>query len=104
MIREGRNAIGRGRDTDTSLFYDACVSHPIHAKIVFHADGECAIQDNLSSSGTFINGKKIGIGAISPMCSGDILKVGASMFKVFLLDKSDFTALVPSMRASQAQR
>ena len=102
VVREGRNTIGRNNDADISLFYDEH-SSGTHAVIVYHADGECAIQDQMSSGGTFINGQKIGIGGISPLRSGDMLKVGRSTFKVFLLNKDDLALLLPRMRERPSQ-
>jgi hypothetical protein len=102
VLREGRNTVGRNKDCDVSLLFDEHVSGT-HAVIVYHADGECAIQDQMSSGGTFVNGQKIGIGGVSPLRSGDLLKVGRSVFKVFLLEKQDLMILLPSMRERASQ-
>jgi pSer/pThr/pTyr-binding forkhead associated (FHA) protein len=103
VIREGRNSLSRGKDADISLFFDDYVSTP-HAVIVCHPDGECAIQDQMSSGGTFINGQKVPIGGVSPLRNGDILRCGRSNFKVFLLSQADLADLVPSKRDKAAKR
>lgn len=97
VLREGRNRLGSQRDCEISLFYDAfCSAH--HATIVYQS-GECVIRDEMSSSGTFVNGTKVPIGGTAALTSGDLLRLGHSTFKLFFLSPADLALLIPGAEA-----
>ena len=54
-----------------------------------HGRGVCGVKDQGSQNGTFINGEDLGLGGAKDLNSGDILKIGKSTFKVFLLDRKE---------------
>ena len=93
QLRAGKNQIGRNRDCDISLFFDGEVSGN-HADIIWRS-GQCAVKDNGSSGGTFVNGEDIGIGGVHPLKSEDALRVGKSTFKLYLLDETERLTLWP---------
>ncbi len=96
-VREGRNVIGTNRDCDICLFFDKKVSD-VHAVLVSRR-GKCAIKDEMSTNGVFVNGEDIGPGERSKVVSGDVLKFGISTFKVFLLDPEEVLQLWPTLPA-----
>jgi hypothetical protein len=98
-LREGRNRIGRDRDNDICMFYDPNVSEP-HAVIVCRG-GKATIKDEMSTNGVIVNDEDIGPGEISPLLSGDVLRVGHSTFKVFLLDREEMQRLWPRVFAKR---
>ena len=96
VLREGRNRISKGKDTDISLFYDETVSDP-HAVIQYRG-GKIAIMDDGSTNGTFVNGEDIGFrGTAHPLVHGDVVKIGQSVFKVFVLDATEMKTLWPHL-------
>ncbi len=96
VLREGRTRVGQSRESDVSLFYDDQTSGE-HCEIISRPRGGlCAVVDLRSTNGTHINGDDIGIGGQRDLVSGDVLRVGKSRFKVFLLSKSDIDSLWPS--------
>ncbi len=95
VLREGKNLLGRDRDCDFSLFFDDFVSGK-HA-IITYRRGKCTIMDQ-SSDGTFINGEEMEMHGTSPLRSGDVVRLGHSTFKVFLLSEEDIQTLVPKRR------
>ena len=93
VIRAGRTAVGKSRDSDVSLFYDSMVSDR-HATILWRP-GVCAVNDELSTNGTFVNGEDIGVNAPKQLKNGDVVKFGGTTFKVFLLDEDERKELWP---------
>ena len=93
VLREGRTTIGQGRENDVSLFYDDQTSGA-HCEIISRPRGGlCAIIDLRSTNGTHVNGEDIGIGGQRDLQSGDVLRIGKSRFKAFLLSKDDIESL-----------
>jgi hypothetical protein len=97
VFREGRNLVGRDRDCDISLFYDNRVSGK-HAIIVYR-NGNFTIRDEMSTHGTVVNGEDIGAGQTRALVSGDVVRLGGCMFKVYLLDLAEVRSLWPSINA-----
>lgn len=85
VVRAGRNRIGRGRDNEVSLFFEAKASD-LHATIIWR-NGNAAVKDEGSTNGTLVNGEDIGIGQVQVLQSGDTLTIGGSTFVVFLVDQ-----------------
>lgn len=92
-LRAGRNRVGRGRDNEVSLFFEPKASDS-HATIIWRA-GSAAVKDEGSTNGTFVNGRDIGIGQVSPLASGDTLKIGGTVFLVYLVDPGRAAELWP---------
>jgi hypothetical protein len=84
VLRAGRNRIGRGRDNEVSLFFEAKASDT-HATLIWR-NGNAAVKDEGSTNGTMVNGEDIGIGQVQALQSGDTLTIGGSTFVVFLVD------------------
>lgn len=84
VLRAGRNRIGRSRDNEVSLFFEAKASD-IHATIIWR-NGNAAVKDEGSTNGTLVNGEDIGIAQVQALQSGDTLTIGGSTFVVFLVD------------------
>lgn len=84
VLRAGRNRIGRGRDNEVSVFFEAKASD-LHATIIWRS-GNAAVKDEGSTNGTLINGEDIGIAQVQTLQSGDTLTIGGSTFVVFLVD------------------
>ncbi len=95
VLRAGKNAVGSGRDNPVSLFFDRKVSER-HATILWR-DGRCAVKDETSSNGTFVNGDDIGIGETSAVKSGDSVRFGDSTFLVFLVESERSVQLWPQV-------
>ena len=76
-LHEGRNIIGRDASCDISIL-DSHVSLK-HAIVVFRND-KFSIMDNMSSWGTFVNGKDIESEKIE-LHDGDIIKVGETVLR-----------------------
>lgn len=74
---EGRNIIGRDLDCQISV-NDSTVSGK-HA-VLLYREGSYFIQDSLSTSGTRVNGKDIGVVAVT-LNDGDSIQVGKTVFK-----------------------
>ncbi|MBM4346074.1 MAG: FHA domain-containing protein [Deltaproteobacteria bacterium] len=94
VLRAGKNSIGSGRDNAIALFMDRKVSER-HATILWR-DGKCAVKDETSSNGTFVNGEDVGIGESARLPSGASLRVGNTTFAVFLLDPAVCSHLWPA--------
>lgn len=84
VLRAGRNRIGRGRDNEVSVFFEAKASD-LHATLIWR-NGNAAVKDEGSTNGTLVNGEDIGIGQVQALQSGDTLTIGGSTFVVFLVD------------------
>ena len=97
VICEGRNRIGRARDNDVSLYFDARVSEH-HATIIYRR-GKTAVKDEASTHGTLVNGEDVGIGEVQPLNSGDTLEIGGCKFMVFLLSLETTQELWPELKA-----
>jgi hypothetical protein len=95
VIRAGKTRLGRGRDNEVSLFYENMASD-LHATIIYRG-GQCAVKDESSTNGTFVNGEDIGIGATHALAPGDVLKIGGSSFVVYLLDVGVASRLWPAI-------
>ncbi len=96
-ICEGRNRIGRARDNDVSLYFDARVSEH-HATIIYRR-GKTAVKDEASTHGTLVNGEDVGIGEVQSLASGDTLEIGGCKFIVFLLPLDKTNELWPELKA-----
>jgi hypothetical protein len=97
VIREGRNTVGRSRECEIDLWFDDRAGEK-HAIIVYRG-GHCAVKDEASTNGTFLNGEDIGIGATAALKSGDVLRFGKSTFKVYLLLLEEVRSLWPQIGA-----
>ena len=94
VIRAGKTLIGKSRDNDMSLFYDALVSDK-HA-VILHRDAVgTTIVDQDSTNGTKVNGEDLDVGGKTKLKSGDTLTIGGSTFIVFLLDSEQAKATWP---------
>ena len=96
-IREGKNAVGRGRENEVALYFDPRVSER-HATIIYRK-GKCAVKDEASTHGTLVNGEDVDIGGVQALASGDVLTIGGCVFKLFLLDLEETRALWPDVKA-----
>lgn len=94
VLRAGRNRLGRGRDIEVSLFFEPKASD-LHATIIWR-NGQVAVKDEGSTNGTMVNGDDIGIGAVSPLHTGDTLTIGGSTFIVFFVDPKQARATWPN--------
>lgn len=94
---EGRNTVSRDRDADVSLFFDGRVSAP-HAEILFRpSTGQCVIIDKDSVNGTVVNGEDLGYGGRKILQNGDIVTLGDTTFKLFLLDFDESPQVWPGV-------
>lgn len=94
LIRAGRTRIGRGRDNEVSIFYEAKASD-LHCTIIWR-NGQAAIKDEGSTNGTFVNGEDIGIANVQAIRSGDTVTIGGSTFQVFLLEATVAAQIWPA--------
>ena len=76
-LYEGRNIIGRDDDCNITV-NDSTVSAK-HA-ILLYRDGKFAIQDQMSTLGTFVNNSSIDLEPIY-LADGDEIKIGRTIFK-----------------------
>lgn len=74
-LYEGRNAVGYSKDCEVCVDFDSLVSSK-HLTILYRL-GEFLFKDELSTNGTFINGKLSNEGALN---DGDKIKVGSTTF------------------------
>lgn len=74
-LYEGRNAVGYSKDCEVCVDFDSLVSSR-HLTILYRL-GEFLFKDELSTNGTFINGKLSNEG---PLNDGDKIKVGNTTF------------------------
>lgn len=93
-LRAGKTSVGSGRDNNVSLFFDRKVSER-HATLLWR-DGKCAVKDETSSNGTFVNGEDVGIGETCSLKNGDTVRFGNSTFLVFLVDNALAAQLWPT--------
>jgi len=96
LIRAGRNRIGRSRDNEISVFTEGKASD-LHATIIWR-NGKTAIKDEGSTNGTFVDGEDIGIAQVSPLFSGQTLRIGNSIFLVFLVDADAAAGIWPDAK------
>jgi pSer/pThr/pTyr-binding forkhead associated (FHA) protein len=75
-ITETERLIGRGPGND--IVIDDAEMSTCHARIRL-ADGECWIEDQHSTNGTFVNGLRIH--AATCLSQGDLLKLGRTFLK-----------------------
>lgn len=94
VIRAGRTRIGRGRDNEVSVFYEAKASD-LHCTVIWR-NGQTAVKDEGSTNGTMVNGEDIGIAAVQAIKSGDTITIGGSTFQVFLLETAVAAQIWPS--------
>jgi pSer/pThr/pTyr-binding forkhead associated (FHA) protein len=94
-----------GRAPDADLRFEASDLAAIHA--TFARSGErWFVQDHNSRSGTFVNGERLGAGALRRLSDGDNLRFGATLEARFFGPKAlyDFLGIVhrigPTIEAS----
>ena len=96
LIRAGRNRIGRSRDNEISVFTETKASD-LHATIIWR-NGQAAVKDEGSTNGTFVDGEDVGIAQVSPLQSGQTLRIGNSIFLVFLVDAQAAAGIWPDAK------
>lgn len=79
QIRIGRRSAARGLEPDidlTATSADPAVSR-LHAVLIAASDGSWAVLDPGSANGTLLNGRKLAVGNLVPLCDGDRINLGA---------------------------
>jgi len=76
-IYEGRNVIGR--NIDCNITVDDETMSGEHA-IILYRNKEYMIEDSMSSAGTVVNLKDIGVRKVVKLQDGDIIQMGETMF------------------------
>ncbi len=88
-----------GRDTGNSVVLETSTVNPSHAKVIQH-EGRLFLQDNKSTYGSFVNGKKIKYKELRP---GDVITLGNVHFDVLEVDESSLAATqIPRMLGKSA--
>ena len=79
ILAKEKTTIGRAEGVDIALFGDAGVDK-LHANILLES-GRYYLEDSPSSSGTFVNDKKIT--GRTPLCTGDLIRLGKSALRFY---------------------
>ena len=89
VLREGRNVVGRDRESDVPVSWDHTVSGT-HAYLIWRL-GRARVADANTQNGTFLNEEDV-LGQIE-VKDGDVLRVGRTRFLVRLIDQDKAAAL-----------
>jgi len=77
-VFEGKNRVGTGADCEITIPNDPSVSST-HLTLLYR-NGKYKVKDELSTNGTYVNGKDID-DEITNLKDGDTIKVGKTIFK-----------------------
>ena len=89
VLREGRNVVGRDRESDVAVSWDHTVSGT-HAYLIWRL-GRARVADANTQNGTFLNEEDV-LGQIE-VKDGDVLRVGRTRFLIRLIDQDKAAAL-----------
>lgn len=99
VLREGRNVVGRDRESDVAVSWDHTVSGT-HAYLIWRL-GRARVADANTQNGTFLNEEDV-LGQIE-VKDGDVLRVGRTRFLIRLIDQ-DKAAALWNAKASPSRR
>lgn len=99
VLREGRNVVGRDRESDVAVSWDHAVSGT-HAYLIWRL-GRARVADANTQNGTFLNEEDV-LGQIE-VKDGDVLRVGRTRFLIRLIDQ-DKAAALWSVNATPSRR
>ena len=99
VLREGRNVVGRDRESDVAVSWDHTVSGT-HAYLIWRL-GRARVADANTQNGTFLNEEDV-LGQLE-VKDGDVLRVGRTRFLIRLIDQ-DKAATLWNVKSTPSRR